>query len=287
MNLDPRITSLSCWNGELTIEALSGGITNENYLVDDSGQQYVARLCSLLPHLGIHRDNEVACQRLAAGLGLAPDIHYHQETVLVSTYIHAKTLTAEDVRQPSLLQRLADTLRRLHEAWDQLEGELLYFSPLQTMRTYAATARRLGASLPADLDEAIDEASQLMHQVSPFTPTLCHIDLLAGNILDEGDRLWLIDWEYAGMGNPLYDLANLSGNCQLTEEQDQILLTAYRGRCVDSDLHDMKILKVLSLLKESLWAFIQTKASDIDFDYAKYARDNYQSYYVASQKVSS
>lgn len=285
MSDDRQIASLPCWNGEVTLNELGGGITNRNYVVDDGGRRYVARLCSPLPHLGIHRPNEVACQQLAAGLGLAPAIHYHTETMLVSDYIPSQTLTAEAVRDPSLLERLANSLRSLHGAWDQLEGELIYFSPLQTVRTYAATARRLGASLPGDIDEAIDQAAQLMHLVTPFTPALCHNDLLAGNILDAQDRLWLVDWEYAGIGNPLFDLANASGNSQLTNEQERILLTAYRGRLVDEDLRDVNILKIVSLLREALWSYIQTKKSDLQFDYLQYANDNYEAYRAARKAM--
>lgn len=162
---------------------------------------------------------------------------------------------------------------------------MIYFSPLQTVRTYAKTARRLGASLPSGIDEAIDQAAQLMHMVTPFTPTLCHNDLLAGNILDAGDRLWLVDWEYAGIGNPLFDLANVSGNSQLTNEQDQIFLTAYRGHCNETDLRDLNILKVVSLLREALWSYIQTKKSNLDFDYENYANENLHDDHAARQTI--
>ncbi len=282
---EQQIVALPCWSGAVTLKELGGGITNRNYVVDDGDRRFVARQCSPLPHLGIHRSNEVACQRLAAELGFAPAIHYFEDSILVSDFVQSETLTAEAIRDASLLVRLAKTLRRLHDAWDQLEGELIYFSPLQTVRTYAATARRLGALLPEDIDEAIDQAARLMHGVSPFTPALCHNDLLAENILDAGDRLWLVDWEYAGIGNPLFDLANASGNSQFTEEQEQIFLTAYRGECIDSDLRDLRILKTISLLREALWAYIQTKKSDLEFDYEKYASENLNAYHEARQTL--
>ena len=278
---DKHIASLPCWQGTVTIEPLAGGITNRNYIVEDAGRRFVVRVCHPLPHLGICRANEVVCQRLAASLGLAPAVRYYQEGTLVSEYVEGRTLKPENVREPALLKRLAATLRTLHDAWDRLEGELIYFSPLQTVRTYAATARRMGASLPDEVDELIEGAVRLAHTLSPFTPVLCHNDLLAANLLEEGNRLWLVDWEYAGIGNPLFDLANVSSNNDLNAEDDRLLLEAYRGRCVESDVKDLNTLKVISLLRESLWGFIQTKASDLDFDYGKYALDNLHAYGVA------
>src|SRR5205823_3331421 len=108
---------------------------------------------------------------------------------------------------------------------------------------------------------------RLAGRVRPFTPTLCHNDLLAANILDDGRRIWLVDWEYAGVGHPLFDLAGVSGNCGFTPAMDLALLRAYRGHLRRRDLRELGILKAMSLLREALWAVIQAVASDIDFDY--------------------
>ena len=283
--LDEHLAFLPCWSGPVTIEPLTGGITNQNYLVHDGPRRFVARVCRPLPHLGIHRANEVACQRVAASLGLAPAIRYHQEGLLVSDFVDGQTLRAQQVRETPRLKCLAATLRVLHDAWDQVEGELIYFSPLQTIRTYAATARRIGAALPAGLNDALEEAIQIAREVAPFRPVLCHNDLLAANLIDDGERLWLIDWEYGGIGNPLFDLANLSSNCELSSEQDRAFLESYRGRCSDGDIHDLNILKVLSLLRESLWALVQTRASHLEFDYAKYALEKLDAYHAARKAL--
>lgn len=277
MESDP-ITALSCWRGSVTVEPLSGGITNRNYRVLDGDQAYVVRLCEELPHLGIDRRNESLCQSLAHEIGIAPRVVYEEPGVLVSEFVEGATCSAEDLRESDLLRRLAAVVRQYHDAWDRLHGEVVYFSAFQTVETYAVTAATRGVKLPEELDELLADARQLAHRLSPFQPVLCHNDLLAANILDDGATLRIVDWEYAGVGNPLFDLASISSNAALTGDQERTLLEAYRGELVERDRVEVQILKTVSLLREALWSFIQTVSSDLDFDYRKYASDNLQAY---------
>jgi thiamine kinase-like enzyme len=273
-----RIRDLDLWQGPISVEPLPGGITNHNFLVRDGERRFVARLREDRSVLGIDRRNEVACQRAAWAFGIAPEVVQDSGGVLVSAFLDARTATPESVRDPAFIPRLAAVLRRLHESWDRLSGELLYFSPFQTVRTYARTARAIGASLPVDADDLLEDTGRLARRIGPFTPTLCHNDLLAANILDDGDRVWLVDWEYAGVGHPLFDLAGISSNCGFSDAMDRALLRAYRGSVRRRDLRELRILKAISLLREALWAVIQAVASDIDFDYHKYAFDNFAAY---------
>ncbi len=278
-----RIRSLGFWPGPITlIEPLSGGITNHNYLVRAGDDAFVARLCVALELLGIDRRNEIICQREANALGVAPAVVHHEDGVLVSEHLAARTLKPADLRDPTLIPRLARVLHRLHDGWDRLLGEVLYFSVFQTVRTYTVTARTLGARLPDDIDDLLEDARGLSRQIAPFVPVLCHNDLLPANILDDGRRVWLIDWEYAGVGHPLFDLAGVSANGQFDEPLDVALLAAYRGTSTadPQDLRELRILKTISLLREALWSVIQTVASDIDFDYQGYADTNFLAYRV-------
>lgn len=273
-----RIRALDLWRWPLDVEPLPGGITNHNYVVRDAGRVCVARICADRSILGIDRRSEVVCHRAAHALGIAPEIVHHEDGILVSRFVPGRTLTPAEVRAPTFLPRLAAILRRLHDAWDGLTGEMLYFSAFQTARTYARTAQRLGAALPGDIEALLDGARALARSIAPFVPSLCHNDLLAGNLLADADRVWLVDWEYAGIGHPLFDLGNFSANCGLGDEQEIELLRAYRGEVTPRDVRELRILKAMSLLRESLWSSIQTVASDIAFDYAKYAEDNLAAY---------
>jgi thiamine kinase-like enzyme len=268
-----RLRALDFWPGPAEFERLEGGITNHNFLVRSNGRRFVARLCVDLEILGIDRRNEVICQRAAHALGVAPEIVHHAGGVLVSAFLEGRTLVPDDLRAPSRVPRLARLLRRLHDGWPQLTGEMLYFSVAQTVRTYALTARSLGASLPNDLDDLLADCDRLARAIGPFVPVLCHNDLLAANFLDDGQDLWLVDWEYAGMGHPLFDLANLATNGGFSQDEEADLLRYYQGEDSVSprDLMELRILRRISLLREVLWALIQTVASDIEFDYQDYA----------------
>jgi len=273
-----RLRRLDWGRGPLVIEPISGGISNHNFLVRVGDRAYVARLCQERPLLGIDRRNEVVCHQAASALGLAPEVVHHEPGLLVARFVDGHTLGPADVRSPDVLVRLAALLHHLHEAWDALTGEVLYFCPFQTIRTYARSAARLKAALPADLDALLEDARRLAHRIGPSRPVLCHNDLLAANLIDDGRRLWLVDWEYAGVGHPLFDLANASANAGLSDDQDRALLEAYRGHLDPRELADLRIFKAVSLLRESLWSTIQTVASDIDFDYHRYAVENLQAY---------
>ena len=203
---------------------------------------------------------------------------HHEDSLLISRFVSGKTLAAADVREPKMLARLAALLGQLHGAWDELSGEVLYFCPFQTVRTYARTALRLKAAVAGDMGALLEDAGRLSRRIGPFRPVLCHNDLLPANLIDDGLWLWLVDWEYAGAGHPLFDLANASANAAFSAEADLALLEAYRGRVDPTDLAELRIFKAVSLLRESLWATIQSVASDIDFDYRKYASENLQAY---------
>jgi thiamine kinase-like enzyme len=282
-----RLQALDFWTGPIELEPLHGGITNHNYRVRCGSRSYVARLSVERAVLGIDRRNEVVCQREARACGVAPAVVHHEPGVLVSEHIDAQVLNPAGVRDHSRITRLAGLLRSLHDGWDRISGEILYFSAFQTVRTYALTAGSLGARLPVDCDELIEDARRLSHQIGPFVPVLCHNDLLAANILDDGRRLWFVDWEYAGVGHPLFDLANLSANAAFSDQLDEALLAAYRGESSarPRDLHELRLLKVMSLLREALWSLIQTVASDIAFDYHRYAVENFLAYREAREKI--
>ncbi len=168
-----------------------------------------------------------------------------------------------------------------------MTGEVLYFCPFQTVRTYARSASRIGAERPAEIDALLEDARRLSHRIGPFRPVLCHNDLLPANLIDDGDRLWLVDWEYAGIGHPLFDLANLSANAALDDDQELDLLRSYRGQVDPREHAELRIFRAISLLREALWATIQSAASDIAFDYRRYADEQYQAYREARARLGT
>jgi thiamine kinase-like enzyme len=221
--------------------------------------------------LGIDRRNERACQSAACQAGVSPALVHADEEILVTEFVVGEVLQSDALQRGTSRQRMAELLQQLHASGRVIAGQMLYFCPFQTIRMYADTARQLGAVLPSDIDTLVQNVQCLADRMQPFQPTLCHNDLLPANVVDDGDRLWLIDWEYAGIGNPLFDVAGVAANFQLTHEETEDLLRCYLGRSPDTAGQDVRILLAASLLREALWAVIQTRASSLEFDFAGYA----------------
>ena len=276
-----QIRSIPCWSRDIELNSLPGGITNRNYLVKQAQDHFVARVGKELPHLGIDRRNELDCHRAAELLGIAPPIYYGQNGILVTQYVPGCTLDSFLARGPGFTARIAQTLRQLHDGWDRLSGDFLYFSPFQACRNYVKTAHETGAELPADIQRSMKALSTLSRRISPYTPTLCHNDMLPANVLDDGKRIWIVDWEYAGIGHPLFDLATFSICCEYTPELDQELLRHYFGVVHITQLFEIQVFKAASLLREALWAVVQTVASDLVFDYHAYARRSFEKFELA------
>ena len=277
-----EIRKIAFWSGPISLQPLTGGITNRNYLVSQGPDRFVARVGAELPHLGIDRRNELECHHAAETLGVAPRIVYGENGILVTRYIESRTLNAEGGREPGFSARLAQVLNQLHDGWDTLCGDLLFFSPFQACRTYVRTALRSGARLPADIDHLLSSIRGLSRTVVPYTPTLCHNDMLPANVLDDGERVWLVDWEYAGIGHPLFDIAMFSACCEFSVAEELEFLGHYLGdKLRSSDIHELRVFKAASLLREALWAIVQTEASDLDFDYHEYAQNSFDKFRTA------
>lgn len=206
-------------------------------------------------------------------------------------FIEARTLTADDIRRPDMLPRVVALVRRCHtEMPHHLRGATLMFWVFQTCRDYITTAAadrgRLAALLPglAERNAALETAA------GPILPVYCHNDLLAANFLDDGESLWLLDWEYAGWNSALFDLANLASNNELTRDQEAWLLETYFDRPSEtSERATLRIFRCASLLRETLWSVVQEHHSALDFDYESYTDthlDRFRAAY-ASLEVTS
>jgi thiamine kinase-like enzyme len=279
-NNDKAIRALPCWTGEVEISPLSGGITNRNYRVSDrSGRQCVVRIGRDIPEHGVLRFNELAAARAAYAAGLTPEVIYAAEGFLVSRFVAGRTLTPEDVGAPAQLERIVELLRRCHQEIPRhLPGPALMFWVFQVIRQYLRQlTARPDNPYGVALDELADVARQLELAVGPVTIVFGHNDLLAANFIDDGRRLWLIDWDYAGFNSPLFDLANLASNNAFTPELESRLLTLYFGAKLEaSNARGFAAMQCASLLRESLWGAVSRLTSNIDFDYAGYARDYLQ-----------
>lgn len=275
-SIEDRIAGLSCWHGSVEITPLTGGITNRNFLVTDGADRRVVRIGDDIPVHQVMRFNELAASRAAEWAGISPAVLHHEPGILVLDFVDGETLNADQVREPARLARILPLIKQVHrEMPAMLRGPVLMFWVFHVLRDYGWTLRD-GKSPHLDkLPRLQAAADKLEEAVGPVEIVLGHNDLLPANFIDDGDRIWLIDWDYAGFNSPLFDLGGLASNNGLGEDQERELLGSYFEKDVDSELwRSYQAMKCASLLRETVWSMVSEIHSELDFDYATYTAEN-------------
>ena len=270
-----RVAKLPCWKGPVEPRPLEGGITNLNFVVADGDTKYFVRSGSDIPVHGIMRFNELAAAQAAAASGISPAVTYHEPGILVTDFIEGRTLEPADVRHWTNRREIVSLIRKCHyEIPKHFRGPALVFWPFQTIRGYATTLRD-GASRCVDmLPDLLEKAEEMEKTVGPVELVFGHNDLLAANFIDDGKRLWLFDWDYAGFNSALFDLANVASNNEFEGQQEEDFLGEYYGAIPDAKLwRRFRAISCASLLRETMWSMVSEIHSQLDFDYVAYTTD--------------
>jgi thiamine kinase-like enzyme len=271
-----RIAELPCWSKPVRIEPLGGGITNINFKVIDGDQAYAVRLGEDDPVHLISRRNEIAACKAAHAIGVSPELVYHEPGILVVRFIDGRVFGEADVRDPGNLQRIVELLKRFHREmpmhFDQVP---VMFWVFQVFRHYHNLLAQGGSAHAARLDELARIGRELETDVGAVEIVYGHNDLLPANFIDDGSKIWLIDFDYAGFNSPLFDLSNLASNNELDEDLEQAMLRGYFGQDPGSArLRSYHAMKCASLLRETLWSMVSELHSRVDMDFADYTRKN-------------
>ena len=275
--VEKAIAGVPMWKNaaDLKISELRGGMTNQNFRVDAGNRSYVLRISGDNTELlGINRENEYRTQTIAGELGIAPEVvtFIEPEGYLVTKFIDGRPVPPEELRQPENLARVAAILNEIH-AMPSIPG---VFSPFQVVRSYTRIAQQHNVSFPEKFDwltSQMNDAEAAMMETSRIQRP-CHNDLLNGNFL-LGNKMYVLDWEYAGMGDVFFDLANFSNNHELTELEDHFLLDCYFGTVTSQAMAHMNIMKIMSDFREAMWGLVQVRISDLDFDFLGYANQHF------------
>lgn len=275
-----KVRSLSLWENLIEVKTLTGGITNQNFLVRDDTGQYVVRLGNDIVEHQVMRFNELAASYAAHQAGISPKVVHNEPGILVIDFIPSRALMAEDVRNPDYLTRIVPLIKICHEKIPEfLRGASLIFWVFQVVRDYAWTLRDGNSAYIAMLPKLLDAASHLEKTSGPYELVYSHNDLLSANILDDGKRLWLIDWDYAGFNSPLFDLGGLASNNEFDEAQEKWLLETYFEKPLNDELWQRyQAMKCASLLRETMWSMVSEIHSKLDFDFASYSAENLQKF---------
>lgn len=270
-----QVAALDCFKNPCDITPLDGGLTNVNVMVTDSQSKYVVRLGADIPEHGVMRWNELALSRAASNAGFSPKVFHHEPGVLVLEFIEAKTYTEADVQDPATLPRVIDFIRQVHLGLSKhLTQPALAFWPYHVNRTYVARLKADESAYKTELPEMLLHNSRLEAATGKIDMVITHNDLLAANILDDGKRLWLIDWEYGGFNSPLFDLAGLASNNDLSVQQERAMINQYFDSDDNSLWRSYNALKCSSLMRETLWSMTSEIHSTLDVDYASYTAEN-------------
>ena len=264
---------------DLALRPLSGGITNRNFVVSTPlrKERWVLRLAGNDTHLlGISREVEYAATVAAAGVGVGPEVvaFIRPEGYLITRFIEGKPIDQAAVHRADTLARVVDSLRRIHDG-PPIPG---LFAPFRIVEAYRALAASRGVSIPAEyeLAQAVSRRIELAMLANPVELCPCHNDLLNANFIDDHDRVRIVDWEYAGMGDPFFDLGNFSVNHELTPDEDEELLIDYEGGPVRPErLARLTLMRTVSDFREAMWGVLQQGISTLDVDFVAYAGEHF------------
>ncbi len=271
-----KVKSLSFWQHPIQCVPMEGGITNRNFRVEHGNETLFVRLGEDIPVHGVYRFNELSASMAAYACGISPEVVHTESGAMVLRFIEGRTLEPENLRDISTIDKVVYLLKICHQQMpDHLPGSTLIFWVFQVIRGYANTLSDSNSRMVQQLPRFLEINSNLEKTAGAVELCFGHNDLLAGNFIDDNQRLWLIDWDYAGFNSPLFDLANLASNNEYTQDLERQLLEMYFEQVVSDDLWKRYFaMKCASLLRESMWSMVSEIHSSLDFDYVQYTTEN-------------
>jgi thiamine kinase-like enzyme len=277
--LAAAIGAVPGWDRADTVRSstLSAGITNRNYLLESGGEQVVVRVFGVDTELlGIDRAAEDVAARAAADAGVGPPVvaFLPEAGCLVTRFVGGAPVPVEDLESERVIGAVVRSVRTIH-ACPPFPSS---FPVFRIVEDYAELAGGRGVQVPAEYDEAHDLAGRIEAAVgaAPLPERPCHNDLLNANFLREDDHVWVLDYEYAGMGDPFFDLANLSINNGMSGDAQEMVLRAYFGEVTDGHRARLGLMRVMSDLREAMWGVVQQALSTLDVDYVEYAGRHFE-----------
>lgn len=270
-----HILELPCWEGPVTAEPLKGGLSNESWKVTDARGAHVVRFGKDFPVHHVDRAREAMSARAAHAAGFAPQVEFTAKGVMVCAFIDARTWAAADVRANP--ERVGKLLKAFHcKLQAHVTGTSVIFWPFHVIRDYGRTLREGASPFLSAVPRLLALSDAFEAAQVPLPIVFGHHDLLPGNFLDDGQKLWLIDFEYAGFGTAMFDLAGAAANAEMDERQSHALLQSYFGHDPDeANWHAFDAMQGAALVREAMWAMV----SDLHLaapgaDYKAYTAEN-------------
>ena len=284
-----KLNAISFFQGEITVKRLYGGLSNYSYLVTDSNKKYVARLLRDRKHYHVLSFHELAASKAAGIAGVAPKVTYNDKEFLIFEYIPSNPLTVEKIKEEKNLKKIIFLLRVVHKnVYKYFQGPALTFWHFHSINDYARTLKEINSPYIGDLNTLLDDSEMFENMLSPSEIVFSHGDIYPLNILDDGKKLWLVDWEHAGFNHALTDLDSLSKHGELNQNEENYILEQYYKDSVSSKLVcQLNIIKCASIIREILWSMIAEIKLPIDYDFNNYTHKTLEKYKIQLDSFKS
>ena len=267
--IEEVVTKIPDWAGKnISISALSGGLTNSNFRIDVDGTPYFVRVPGASTELlAVNRDNEYHNSKAAHEAGVGPKVLYHlpEYSVMVLEFLDGKTMSKDSLNEAGMPTRMAQAIKKLNGG----PRFLLDFNMFRLTEYYLQICREHEIKIPDGYVERMPTVQRIEEamNVRPLETVPCNNDLLAENYIDDGKQLWLIDYEYSGNNDPTFELGNTCQEMQFNDDQINEICVVYFGEATADKVARMKLNMIMSDVGWGLWAAIQAKISTIDFDF--------------------
>ena len=280
------IRSLPFWKNEIKIKAIKGGLTNQNFLVQENSKKFFVRLGDDMPEHNVSRSKELIASNAAAEIGLSPAVIYNTKGVLVLEYIEGAMLSIDSIVDK--LESIISLIKKIHsEMSKKLYGHSVNFGAFDAIKRYAKLLKNHKSSYTQLLPSLLFQVDKLEINTSPYDIVFCHNDLIFTNFLDDEDRLWIVDWEYSGFNNPLFDLGDFASHCNFSENKEMFLLENYFEKKINEKLLlEFNSFKCAAILREAMWSMVAELTSKIDFNFLIYTQEKLAKFNDAYNKLS-
>ncbi len=284
-----RVRALSLWTGEVDPRPVSGGLSNVNFCVEDGGSKYFVRICEDSPYHHVFRDVEARCSQAAFKAGVSPKLVHYETGAMVFDFKEARTYDGADVI--ANIDRLVPLVKRCHrEVPKHLRGAAPLFWVFHVLRDYAHVIREGKSRSLSHLARYMAIAEVLEAETGQVELVFGHNDLLPANFIDDGERVWLVDWEYGGFNTPLFDLAGMAAMAGFSKEDETRLLEAYYDRAADDAVRrKYSAMRCAAALRETMWAMVSEMhlTPPPGADYAEYTTENQERFEVSLEMFES
>ena len=270
---EARVRGLAIWKGLKEIMPLKGGVSNASFTVSDASGKYVARVGEDYPFHQVSREREAIASRAAFDAGLSPEVVHTEPGIMVARFLDARTYGEAEVRDNA--GACVDIVRRCHrDMGKRISGQGAIFWVFQIIRDYAHALKAGNHRHVPDLPRLMAIVDEFEAAQVPLPIVFGHHDLLPSNFMDDGQRLWLIDWEYGAFGTAMFDLANIAANNSFDARGEAVILESYFGSPTAAVERAFHAMKAASALREAIWGMVsELHLNAPGVDYAAYAAE--------------